>query len=346
MQTIVREVLHLFRSLCLRTEVFDLLCIIGDGQTECIDRFHSYTFYNDLNRFILRIAFLVGTHLQFALYRFNLCMRHSVLQINTNGRDVVGVNQSVAIDVASADISLVILVAFSHTGIVHIRHQVVPVDLVVMIDVAWNCTFRSRLLENIEFSTGTEITDSLRDVHLDVSCLWLIREEEFLRHVVAVPFERPRFCPILFVHAVGNVSFQDRSCSGILPWQILEFVDRVIRVQVHNQVEWHGLRAVIGMPEVTTFIEVEQMSDLHSFHFFRRDLSLDALDGKFQRIHLGFGSERVPFGMSVLVHGTQFKLISRLRQQVLELQEVVLDGRIKHVLELDLIIIGIADLIP
>ena len=119
------------------------------------------------------------------------------VELCSDDGDVVGVDESVAVDVARADI-LEVGIATPQAGVVHVGREVVLVDASVAVDVALEYAFSSRNLEHVEFFARPEAAYSLSDVQAHVACCFAV-EGNLLQFAVATPFERLRLCPVLAV---------------------------------------------------------------------------------------------------------------------------------------------------
>ena len=210
-----------------------------------------------------------------------------------NNRDVVCIDQSVAVDVAGADV-VEIAVATAQPRVVHIRSQVVCIDLLIVVDVARQIAFSSRNLEYIQFAAGTVVANAFRDVQLDVTGLRLFLECECLHVAGAFPAEGVDSCPIFFVHTVGHRAGEDRTVATILARQVVELIQLVDRAQVDNHIERHCVLAVFRMEHIAQLGKVEQTEDFEAFLFFGCYFAANALDRKFQRVGLSLDRDGRP----------------------------------------------------
>lgn len=90
---------------------------------------------------------------EFSIYFFRLAAVHSVFELGGYDGDVVGIDQSVAVDVAVADVSFKVAVALAQSGVVHVGGEVVVVDLTVVVDVTREVAFGARYFEDVEFTS-------------------------------------------------------------------------------------------------------------------------------------------------------------------------------------------------
>ena len=115
----------------------------------------------------------------------------------------------------------------TQTRIVHVRGQVVCIDFLVVVDVTRQIAFRSRNLEYIQFAAGSVVSDTFRNMQLDVAGFRLVLESEYFHVTIAFPAERVDCRPVFLIHAVGHVAGEDRTVASILAGQIMELIQLV-----------------------------------------------------------------------------------------------------------------------
>ena len=144
-----------------------------------------------------------------------------------NIRNVVGINQAVAVEVATRDITVEVGIALLKSCIVHIRGEIVLVYLTIKVDIAWQNSLCAWHFEDIELATRAEVADSLLHTHLHITCYRMGRQRHLLRSTVSCPLLRTDFCPVSTVFADSNITLGYRTVAAICAWNILQFVERV-----------------------------------------------------------------------------------------------------------------------
>ena len=94
-----------------------------------------------------------GGNGEFSVHFFHLAAADTVFELGGYDGDVVAIDQSVAVDVAVAYVSFKVAVALAEPGVVHVRGEVVVVDLTVVVDVARQVAFGARYFEDVEFTS-------------------------------------------------------------------------------------------------------------------------------------------------------------------------------------------------
>lgn len=183
-------------------------------------------------------------------------MAYSVFEPGSYDGDVVGIDQSVAVDVAVAYVTFKVTVALAQTGVIHVRGEVVVVDFTVVVDVAGEVAFGSGYFEDVEFTSGAVVSDCFGDGYFHVAGSRPFGEGEYFSFTVSFPFKFACFCPVFFVEAGGDFSFEDGSVSGIGTRQVEEFVKLVDGAEVGDYFARYGFFSIFGVPCVF-FVEVE-----------------------------------------------------------------------------------------
>ena len=183
-----------------------------------------------------------------------------------NIRNVVSINETVAVDVATRDITIEVGIALLKSSIVHIRGEVVLVYLTIEVDIARQNSLCTRHFEDIELTTRAEVANSFLHAHLHITCHWVGRERHFLRSTISSPLLWTDFCPVSTVFADSDIALRNRTVTAIRTWHILQFVKGVGAMEVDSEVEWHRLRIIIGVPDVASRTEVNESVDFETFH--------------------------------------------------------------------------------
>ena len=265
---------------------------------------------------------------------------YTAVEFGGHHRDIVGINEVVAVDVAQTDV-VEVAVAAAQTRVVHIRRQVVVVDALVAVDVALDETFGVGHLEDIHLATRTEVADGLADGHLHIACFGIALEGEGLVLAISSPFEGYGGTPILAVGAVANVAFEQCAVAGILARDVDQAVELADGAEVECHFKRHGFTlAILGVP-ARLLVEVEEFANALSALVFTRCGGLDVFDGKLERVALGLCTSFGPVAVTIFVDGAHFECVGRFGGEAVEGEGAVADGGVDHAAKFHFIIVGI-----
>jgi hypothetical protein len=78
------------------------------------------------------------------------------IQLRSQNRNVISINQAVLVDISFADISFKISISFSQAGIIDIRSEIVFIKKVVIVNITGKITGSVRDFEYIQLPAGTK----------------------------------------------------------------------------------------------------------------------------------------------------------------------------------------------
>ncbi len=126
----------------------------------------------------------------------------------------------------------------------------------------------------------------------------------------------------------------------------MELVESVDRSQVDYEVERYGRLVVLGVPYIARLGEVEESVHARAALVGTIRFAAQIVQSELQRVGLGAHGGLGPRRYTVGVDGAQAEFVVGLGCEVDELQLGAADGRIEHVAELDLVIVGVLHLVP
>ena len=285
-QAVVRQVAHVGHGVCLNARKLVCRGIVGQGKAEGIDSVQALASHHDVDGLSGLVGLLDGAQRHGALQGIGPLGRNTAIQGSGHDRDVIGINQAITVQVAIADVAFEVGIPLTQSGVVGVGRQVILVQQAVMVDVARQIALRIGHLEDVQFTTRTEVAHGLGDMQAYIACGGLSAEGEHLHTGIAMPLERAGFRPVLLVHTVADGTLQQSAVACILARHILEFIQLADGVQVGHEVEGHG-RSVIGRVPQFTLLEIEEAAQRTSL-VADAGGTRDAADGKLQGI--GFRS--------------------------------------------------------
>ena len=123
-------------------------------------------------------------------------------------RQLEEVGYSVTHDTETPQGEIAVINTCSQARVIHIRSQVVAVDLTVIVDISLQVAGCSRHFEYVQFAAGTVISYTFRNGKFDIACSRTGLEAEYLHITVAFPIECTRLCPMFLIHAIIYRTFQ------------------------------------------------------------------------------------------------------------------------------------------
>ena len=117
-EAVLGDVLHLAHILDVDADELEVGGIVWQGKAQGIERYEILALHGEGDDVACLVCLLVGYERDAACNRSHLLAAYTALQLCGNHRDVVGINQAVAVDVAIAYIALEVLVALAQTAIV------------------------------------------------------------------------------------------------------------------------------------------------------------------------------------------------------------------------------------
>ena len=136
---------------------------------------------------------------------------YSAVEFHTHTGDVVGIDQTIVVDVTNSHI-VEVTITTAQTGVVHIGSQVVFVHTLIAVDVALHHTFRSWTAIYIHFTTRTEVANGFVYIEFDVACCNTLAELHCLGFTILLPVECHGSRPVL---AIGRERIRTRENRSI-----------------------------------------------------------------------------------------------------------------------------------
>ncbi len=190
MQTVVGKIAHITCVDGLDTDKLPTLLIVGDREAYGINALKTCTFYGHCCGITRSECAARHVERYFTGERIGIVVYiDSILKTRSHYRDVVGINEIIAVYVAYRHITFEIGITTTQTGIVGVGGQVILIYSAVRVDITGEIALRTGHLEHIQFASGTIVSYTFRGAETDVTCLGLILEYKFLDITVALPYE-------------------------------------------------------------------------------------------------------------------------------------------------------------
>ena len=210
MQAVVGEIHHILHVFERDTLVFQLISLVGKTEGEGVDVVEVFTRNLDFHHVASLIGLHVGSKHKLSAYLVGR-IAHTAVEFHTHTRDVVGINQTVVVDVTDCHI-VEVTIATTQTGVVHVGSQVVFVHALVAVDVTLHHTFRSWTAIYIHFTTRTEVANGFVYIEFDVACCNTLAELHSLSFTILLPVECHGSRPVL---AIGRERIRTRENRSI-----------------------------------------------------------------------------------------------------------------------------------
>ena len=137
-ETVVGHITHLLHARWLDADVLPLLGVVGEGEAEGVDAHEALAADGEGDDVAGVDLLLVGRDGDDAGHGSHTAAADTALQLDAHGADVIGVDEAVAVEVATRDVALEVAVALTQAGVVQVAGEVILVDAVVVVDVAGN----------------------------------------------------------------------------------------------------------------------------------------------------------------------------------------------------------------
>ena len=151
MQTVVSKVLHGFQVQRFYADKFIILLVVRQSETQCVNRFEVCTCNLDFHDLVFVVRLFRCADRDRSGYFCSILFFDAAIQLSGNDGYIVSIDQVVLVDIAGTYI-IEVAVTFTQTCVVHVRSQVIAVDLLVVVDIARQVAFCSRYLEDVQFA--------------------------------------------------------------------------------------------------------------------------------------------------------------------------------------------------